>query len=73
MLHNEEMKKKSVELGLFSSLDELQQYETELIENYYPGREKLTNEEILRYGDCVSEHQFQVLIALDRKRKEGKC
>lgn len=66
-LYNLNAKEYAVKLGLFSSIEELIAHELELIETWYPGLENLTNDEIQRYYRCESDHQFQVLVALQRK------
>lgn len=45
--------------------------EFKIIENYYPGVEKLINDEAVMRGEFENEHDFQLFIALHRMFAEG--
>lgn len=45
--------------------------ELEIIENHYPGVEKLINDEAVMRGEFETEHDFQLFIALHRMFANG--
>ena len=61
------------DLGMFlntifgdQSLDEKRQIESELIDIYWPGRENLSDEEMMKEKYYDSQHLFQFVISLKR-------